>query len=119
MDENWVQTSERILDQIRKFTEKKEKDRLELVQSMRFTLFALNRSLLGWLSWANNPDIMASFKQEELEEMDKKLAGFVEGLVKYDVEATKQGVKKSGAALEARQEAEEKARRAPEDTFYI
>ncbi len=119
MNENWVQTSERVIDQIKKFAEKKDKDRLELVQSMRFTLFALNRSLLGWLSWVNNPDIMASFKQEDLEEMNQKLADFVEDFLKYDMEATKLGAKKSGVALEARQEAEEKVRRTPEDAFYI
>ncbi len=119
MNENWVQTSEKVLEQIRKFSEKKDKDRLDLVQSMRFTLFALNRSLLGWMSWVNNPDIMASFKQEDLLGMNSKLKEFVEDFIKYDMEATKQGAKKTGAALEARQETEERIRRTPEDAFYI
>jgi len=119
LNESWIQTSEKVLEQIRKFSEKKDKDRLDLVQSMRFTLFALNRSLLGWLSWVNNPDIMASFKLEDLEEMNRKLVAFIEEFIKYDMEATKQGAKKSGAALEARQEAEERVRRTPEDAFYI
>ncbi|MEM2915039.1 MAG: DUF2153 family protein [Candidatus Bathyarchaeia archaeon] len=119
MNENWIETSEKVLEQIRKFSQKKEKDRLDLVQSMRFTLFALNRSLLGWMSWVNNPDIMASFKLEDLEEMNRKLTEFVEEFIKYDMEATRQGARKSGAALEARQEAEERVRRTPEDAFYI
>jgi len=119
MSEGWVQTSDRILDQIKKFQEKTDKDRLDLVQSIRFSLYALHRSLLGWMNWVNNPDVMASFNKEELDEMNKKVTAFVEEFIKYDVEVTKQGAKKTGAALESRREAEERARRGPEEVFYI
>jgi len=73
MSEGWVKTCERILEQMRKMSEKRDKDRLDLIQSMRFSLYALHRSILGWLNWVNNPDIMVSFKREELEEMNKAL----------------------------------------------
>ena len=119
MSEGWVDTCEKILGQMEKFSQKKDKDRLALVQSMRFSLYALHRSILGWLNWVNNPDIMASFKQEELDGMNKMLTNFVEDFLKYDVQVTEKGAGKTAAARKARRETEERARRSPEDLFYI
>ena len=119
MSEGWVNTCEKILGQMRKFSEKEDKDRLDFVQSIRFSLYALHRSILGWLNWVNNPDIMASFKREELDAMNKALTSFVEDFLKYDVEITEKGAGKTAAARKARREAEERARRSPEDLFYI
>ena len=119
LSEGWVNTCEKILGQMKKFSEKKEKDRLDLVQSMRFSLYALHRSILGWLNWVNNPDIMASFKHDELDEMNKKITNFVEDFLKYDVQITEKGAGKTVAARKARREAEERVRRSPEDLFYI
>jgi len=119
LSEGWIQASERALEQIRRFLERKDMDRLELVQSMRFVLMALHRSLLGWMNWVNNPDIMVSFNREELAEMNRRLAEFVQDFIKYDIEVTKQGARKSGAFIEAREEAEERSRRGSGETFYI
>ncbi len=119
LSEGWIKASERTLERIRKFLEKKDMDRLELIQSMRFILLALHRSLLGWMNWVNNPDIMVSFDKEELAEMNRKLGGFVQEFIKYDIEVTKQGAIKSGIVVEARREAEERARRGTGETFYI
>jgi hypothetical protein len=119
VSEGWVETSEKILDQMRKLAEKKDKYRLDMVQSLRFSLYALHRSILGWMNWVSNPDIMASFTQEELEKMNTKLKAFVEEFIKYDVEATQKGTEKGAVMREARQAAEEQARRSPEDQFYI
>ena len=119
MSEGWIQASERALEQIRRLLERKDMDRLELVQSMRFVLMALHRSLLGWMNWVNNPDIMVSFNREELAEMNKRLAEFVQDFIKYDIEVTRQGARKSGAFIEAREEAEERSRRGSGETFYI
>jgi len=119
LSEGWIQASERTLEQIRRLLERKDMDRLELVQSMRFVLMALHRSLLGWMNWVNNPDIMVSFNKEELAEMNRRLAEFVQEFIKYDIEVTKQGARKSGITIEAREEAEERARRGAGETFYI
>jgi hypothetical protein len=119
LSKGWVQICEEILDQIKKFSEKQEKDRLDLVQSMRFSLYALHRSILGWLNWVNNPDIMATFKQEELDEMNSKLSKYIQEFIEYDVEITEKGADKNLDAQKARREAEERARRGPEDIFYI
>lgn len=119
VSESWIQASERALEQIRRLAERKDMDRLELVQSMRFILMALHRSLLGWMNWVNNPDIMVAFTKEELAEMNKRLAEFVQEFIKYDIEVTKQGARKTSTSIEARREAEERARREPGETFYI
>jgi hypothetical protein len=119
MSEGWVETCARILEQIQKMSEKTDKDRLDIIQSMRFSLYALHRSILGWLNWVNNPDIMVSFNQEELESMNKKITSFIEDFIKYDMEVTEKGASKNIAAQKARREAEERARRSPEDIFYI
>jgi len=119
LSEGWIQACERILEQIKRFSEKEEKDRLDLVQSMRFALYALHRSILGWSNWVNNPDIMVSFKHEELDEMNRKLMKFVEEFIKYDIEVTKKGADRNLASQKARQRKEERGRRGPEDIFYI
>lgn len=121
MSEGWIRASERTLERIRRLLERKDMDRLELVQSMRFILLALHRSLLGWMNWVNNPDIMVSFDKEELAEMNKRLGEFVQEFIKYDIEVTKQGARKSGVMVEARREAEERSRerRGTGETFYI
>ena len=92
-------------------SQKKDKDRLDLIQSMRFSLYALHRSILGWLNWINNPDIMVTFSQKELEEMNKKLTEFITEFIKYDIEVTEKGASKSIAAQQARSEAEDRPRR--------
>ena len=102
---------------MRKFSEKKDKDRLDLVQSMRFALYALHRSLLGWMNWVNNPDIMAAFKKEELDEMNKRITEFTEAFIKYDVEVTQQGVRKN--LRTKRPTREEAERRSLEEIFYV
>ena len=117
MSEGWIQTCQKLLEQIKEFSAKKDKDRLDLVQSMRFSLYALYRSLLGWMNWVNNPDIMATFNLKELQEMDVRIIEFVEGFLKYDVEVTKEGAKKSRAAEEARERPE--AGRGPGEIFYV
>ncbi|MCD6089640.1 DUF2153 family protein [Candidatus Bathyarchaeota archaeon] len=119
MSQGWIETCQRILEQIQRMSQKKEKDRLDLIQSMRFSLYALHRSILGWLNWVNNPDIMVTFSQDELEEMNKKLTEFITEFIKYDIEVTKKGASKSMDVQRARREVEERERRTPEGIFYI
>lgn len=119
LSEEWIQTCERIIEQIQKISNKKDKDRLDLIQSMRFSLYALHRSILGWLTWVNNPDIMVSFKLEDLEDMNKKLTKYIKEFLKYDIEVTDKATDKSIAVKKSKQKVEEKARPSPDDIFYI
>ena len=94
MSERWIQVSEKILEQLKRLEDTKDKDRLELVRSLRFVLSVLQRSLIGWTQWINNPDIMTIFSQKDLETMTEKLSEFTRSFVKYDLEMTSLGVKK-------------------------
>ena len=102
MSEMWIKVSERIIEHLKHLEETKGKDRLELVRSLRlelvrslrFVLSVLQRSMIGWTQWVNNPDVMSIFAQEDLEQMTKKLSEFTRSFVKYDLEMTSLGVKK-------------------------
>ncbi len=118
MSERWIQSSERLLDRIKRLVEAEERDRLELVRSLRFVLGALQRSLLGWMQWVNNPDIMTRFKQEDLEEMNKNLSEFVRTFIKYDLEVTKLGAER-GLKARKRVERRRKKREERADVFYV
>ncbi len=115
MSERWIQVSEKILDQIKRLEEAKERDRLELVRSLRFMLSALQRSLLGWMQWVNNPDIMTRFTQEDLEKISKKLSAFTRSFVEYDLEATRLGAQRGlKAKKKVKKKKEERA-----EAFYV
>jgi len=118
LSERYIQSLERLLDRIRSLEEVEGKDRLELVRSIRFILGALHRSLLGWMQWVNNPDIMTRFTQEDLEKMNKNLSKFVWSFIEYDLEATKLGAEKG---LKARERPDRKRKEREERTegFYV
>jgi hypothetical protein len=115
LSERWIDASQKILDQIKRLEKTKDKDRLELVRSMHFILNALQRSLLGWMQWVNNPDIMTRFSQEDLEQMSKKLAEFTHSFIKYDLEATESGAQKGlKAPKKVKKKKEER-----DEVFYV
>ena len=88
MSERWIQDCRRILDQIKKLKDIEGRDRLDMVRTIRFSLYALQRSVSGWIEWVNNPDIMASFSQDELKEINKNLAKLTQSFIEYDCEMT-------------------------------
>ena len=94
LSERWVEVSKRILDQLKALEDAKDKDRLELVRSLRFVMSALQRSLVGWMQLITNPDIMSNFSQEDLRNMTKELSTFTYSFVEYDLKMTTLGTKK-------------------------
>ena len=86
----WTKDCEKILNKIRKSANVEGQDRLDMLRLIRFSLFALQRSVTGWMEWANNPDIMAEFSLEELKEINKTLAELVCAFVEYDAKITGQ-----------------------------
>jgi hypothetical protein len=88
MDGRWVNDCQRILDEIKKSAKVEGHDRLDLMRTIRFTLIALQRSVTGWMQWADNPDIMAQFSLDELTEINKNLADLVCAFVDYDANIT-------------------------------
>lgn len=115
LSERWVEVSKRILDQLKSLEDTKDKDRLDLVRSLRFVMSVLQRSLVGWMQWVNNPDIMSIFSQKDLEKMTKELSAFTYSFVKYDLEMTELGAKKG---LKAPKKVS-KQREARTERFYV
>ena len=115
MSERWVEVSKRILDQVKRLEEAKERDRLELVRSLRFMLSALHRSLLGWMQWVNSPDIMTRFTREDLEKMNNELSKFTRSFLEYDLDTTSLGEQRG---LKARKKVKKKKDERPE-AFYV
>jgi hypothetical protein len=116
LSDRWIQVSEKIIEQLNRLEDVKDKDRLELVRSLRFVLGVLQRSLLGWTQWVNNPDIMTIFSQKDLEKMTKKLAEFTHSFVKYDLEMTSLGVKKG---LKTPKKVTKKKKEERTERFYV
>jgi hypothetical protein len=116
LSERWIRVSEKILEQLKRLEDTKDKDRLELVRSLRFVLSVLQRSLLGWTQWVNNPDIMTIFSQKDLETMTEKLSEFTRSFVKYDLEMTSLGVKKG---LKSPKKVTEKKKEERTERFYV
>ena len=88
MDGRWVNDCQRILGEIKKSAKVEGHDRLDMVRTIRFTLIALQRSVTGWMQWADNPDIMAQFSLDELTEINKNLADLVYAFVDYNKNIT-------------------------------
>ena len=98
-----IQSSEKILDRIKELEGFKKKDRLDHVRFTCFMIGVLHRSLLGWIQWVNNTNVMARFSAEELEEINKNLSKFTRSFIEYDLEVTKKGAEK-GSKAETRAE---------------
>lgn len=116
MSEGWIRVSEKIVEQLKRLEETKDKDRLELVRSLRFVLSVLQRSLLGWTQWVNNPDIMTIFTQDDLKKMTEQLAKMTQGFVEYDMKITSLGVKKG---LKAPKKVAKKRGKERSERFYV
>ena len=116
MSGRWIQVSEKIIEQLYRLEDIKNKDRLELVRSLRFLLGVMQRSLFGWRQWVINPDIMSVFSQKDLEEMTKKIGKFTRSFVEYDLEITNLGVKKG---LKTPKKVMKKSMEEGSERFYV
>ena len=94
---NWVERSEKTLEELKKLREQKDQDRLDRVRAIRFAFMALGQSLAGWMQWVNSPEVMCNFTKDELEEMSQTILGMVEKFVEYDIEITDEGMQKGVA----------------------
>jgi hypothetical protein len=88
MEGKWVNDCQRILNEIKHSAKVEGSDRLDMVRTIRFTILALQRSVTGWMQWAESPDIMAQFSLDELTEINKNLADLVCAFVDYDAKIT-------------------------------
>jgi len=88
LSERWIKESEGLLKLMKELTSKKERDRLEVINSMLLSLNALERSVRGWRTWIRNLSIMSKFSLEELKGIDATLQKQAETIVEYDMEST-------------------------------
>jgi len=88
MDGKWVSDCQRILEELKKSAKVAGQDRLDMVRTIRFTILALQRSVTGWMQWADNPDVMAQFSLDELADINKNLSDLVCAFVDYDAKIT-------------------------------
>jgi len=116
MEGRWVSDCQRILDEIKKSEKVEGNDRLDMVRTIRFTILALQRSVTGWMQWADNPDIMAQFSLDELVEINKNLADLVCAFVDYDAKIT--GTQEKKIEKKIRKETINKPQEV-KDIFYV
>jgi hypothetical protein len=116
MEGRWVNDCQRILKEIKKSEKIEGHDRLDMVRTIRFTILALQRSVTGWMQWADNPDIMAQFSLDELVEINKNLADLVCAFVDYDAKIT--GSQEEKIEKKIRKEAIKKPQQG-KDIFYV
>ena len=107
MGEQWIHECTEYLRQVREALSTEDPDRLDLVRIMHAALIALNHSLLGWLQYVNNPDIMGKFNREELSEISEFLNKFAEDFIEYDIKVTKVGVAKGLSEIKQREESQQ------------
>ena len=103
MSENWLQECRQYLKMLEELSSSKDRDRLDLVRSVRASLSAVNHSLWGWMQYVNNPDIMGKFTKEELAEIDSQLVEFAKNFIEYDVKITQLGTQKGLDEIKRRQ----------------
>ena len=117
--ESWVKDCKIIIDQIKKLEDIEGQDRLDVVRTIRFILYALQRSISGWVEWANNPDIMAEFSLEVLKEISTNLTKLTQPFIEYDCKITS-NVQKNLKIIEPerRREQTEKPKERT-DLFYV
>lgn len=89
LNDRWINQSKKLLKTLEKLSSKKAKDRLEVVNSMIFSLNALERSIHGWKSWVLSLPLMSKFTEEELKAMDDGLRKRIHSFINYDIEITK------------------------------
>jgi len=94
LSEGWLLECEKVLENLLRILDTEGKDRLDIMKSIRFALYALNRSISGWLWWINNPDIMINFSLEEFKEINKTILELTKAFIEYDLKITKMGAEK-------------------------
>lgn len=113
LSEKWIDASKKLLNELKRLEKTEDQDRLDLVRSLRLTLYALQRSLMGWMELANNPDMLTRFTHDDLEEINKKLLKFSHSFIEYDLEATELRTEKG---LKTGKEVKKNDRR---EMFYV
>lgn len=90
LSEQWLQRTEKILKILKENQDKTDKDRLETINSILYSLTALDRSIKGWRRWTSNLSFMTRFSTDELRQMEVGLINVVQDFIEFDMDTTKQ-----------------------------
>ena len=89
LSEQWLQRTEKILKVLQENKDKAGKDRLETINSILFSLNAVDRSSKGWRRWVSNLSFMTRFSLDELHQMEVGLINIVHDFIEYDRDTAK------------------------------
>ncbi len=110
LSERWIGESEQLLRRMKELSSKEKRDRLEVINSLLFTLNILERSIQGWRAWIGNLSVMSQFTLDELTEIEQALEKQTQVIIEYDVEATKKWMDKFPHIHVPQRETEEEGR---------
>jgi hypothetical protein len=102
LSERWIKESTQLLEKMKDLTSKEKRDRLEIINSLLFSLNILDRSVHGWRNWIRNLSLMAQFTVEDLIEIEKALHKQIQYFLEYDIETTKRWKDKMPARVSRR-----------------
>lgn len=70
------------------------KDRLDLLNLMSLSLYAMARSLVDWYHMLDDPELLSALGDEELKELAQRISSMAREFVKYDIKASRRYSKK-------------------------
>ncbi|PCN50613.1 hypothetical protein B6U99_03425 [Candidatus Geothermarchaeota archaeon ex4572_27] len=100
MPDYWRSSAEEALKLIDDLASKKQRDRLDLLNLMNLSLYAMARSVLGWYRRLEDPDALSCFSDEELKELADRISRIAREFVKYDIKTTKRYSKRGSKSDE-------------------
>lgn len=91
LSEKWIKESKQLLERMKALASKEKRDRLDIINSLIFSLNILNRSVHGWRRWVRDLSLMSQFTLDDLVEIEEVLHKQIQSFIDYDIEATKKG----------------------------
>ena len=88
LSSHWSRSSKEALKLIWEAS-KEPKDRLDLLNLMNLSLYAMARSLVGWYQRLDDPELLSALSDEELGELAQRVSSIAREFVKYDIKASR------------------------------
>ena len=79
---------------------KRPRDRLDLLNLMNLSLYAMARSLLGWYRRLEDPEALSALNDEELRELAQRISNLAKEFVKYDIKTSRRYSKRGSKSDE-------------------
>lgn len=89
LERTWAERIKETLELIRSL---EAKDRLNYVASIALCARAISDSMLGWVYWMSNLQIMNNFDESVLRKFHEKLRTTTIDLLEFDLETTNLGI---------------------------